>query len=348
MGYGNHTFTKAEWNYSTPKRELYAMYLACKQWRYHILGRTVTIHTDHKSLKDLNLKEPNGILARWLETIWELNLKVNWIPRSKNIVANALTHLIPKVVYMILLNDKEDQLNCIKEVHSGSIGGHFQLTKTYDLIRDKYYWPGMKKDIQNYINQCEYCQHYKPKNSNALRTTMTPLVSNKAWEIVGLDIVPFTLRNNEKKNALVMVDYFSKEIIAASLNSTKAEEIISKVEQELIWPKRCPSKIVSDRGPQLMSGEVRQWMESRAIEHSPTTAYHQQANGQVERMIQSLKQVVQNKLTQRMKWKEALKAACSSMNNFLRNSTTKYTLTKSYMVRNTTVPMTMISKQRGT
>jgi len=154
---------------------------------------------------------------------------------------------------------------------------------------------------------------------------MTPIVSNNAWEIVGLDIVPFTLRNNEKKNALVMVDYFSKEILATSLNSLKSEEVISKMEQELVWPKRCPSKIISDRGPQLMSGEIKQWMESRAIKHSPTTAYHQQANGQVERMIQSFKQVVQNKLTQRMKWKEALKAACSSMNNFLRNSTTKYT-----------------------
>ncbi len=40
------------------------------------------------------------------------------------------------------------RMRILKEVHDGS---HFGINRTRDMISEKYYWPGMSKDIQSYV-----------------------------------------------------------------------------------------------------------------------------------------------------------------------------------------------------
>ena len=46
---------------------------------------------------------------------------------------------------------KEQKNQLIKEAHSSAIGGHKGVEKTYNRIRQRYYWENMKLDIQKYI-----------------------------------------------------------------------------------------------------------------------------------------------------------------------------------------------------
>lgn len=69
MGYYSHTLSVKESEYSTPKKELYAIYQCCKHWRRLVSGRKFVIHTDAKSWEGLNLKNPKGIIAWWLMEI---------------------------------------------------------------------------------------------------------------------------------------------------------------------------------------------------------------------------------------------------------------------------------------
>ena len=39
------------------------------------------------------------------------------------------------------------RLNLIKEKHSGGLAGHFEIDKTLSLLKEKYYWPQMYKDV---------------------------------------------------------------------------------------------------------------------------------------------------------------------------------------------------------
>ena len=39
------------------------------------------------------------------------------------------------------------RLNLIKEKHSGGLAGHFGIDKTLSLLKEKYYWPQMYKDV---------------------------------------------------------------------------------------------------------------------------------------------------------------------------------------------------------
>ena len=35
--------------------------------------------------------------------------------------------------------------------------GHFGMAKTFDRVREQFYWPGMKKDVYEWVSSCEVC-----------------------------------------------------------------------------------------------------------------------------------------------------------------------------------------------
>ena len=50
------------------------------------------------------------------------------------------------------------RLNFIKEKNSGGLVGHFEIDKTLILLKEKYYWPEMYKDVQKFVKICGVCQ----------------------------------------------------------------------------------------------------------------------------------------------------------------------------------------------
>ena len=49
----------------------------------------------------------------------------------------------------------------IREVHSSGLSGHFGRDKTLFMIQEKYYWPQLKKDVENFVKRCQICQESK-------------------------------------------------------------------------------------------------------------------------------------------------------------------------------------------
>ena len=61
-------------------------------------------------------------------------------------------------------------LNLIEEKHSDGLA----RDRTLSLLKDKYYWPKMYKDAQNFVNICGVCQVAKGvSQNNSLYTTIS-------------------------------------------------------------------------------------------------------------------------------------------------------------------------------
>ena len=41
--------------------------------------------------------------------------------------------------------------------------GHLVLQRFLDLLKDKFYWPGMNDEMKNHIWNCDKCLHFKSK-----------------------------------------------------------------------------------------------------------------------------------------------------------------------------------------
>ena len=45
----------------------------------------------------------------------------------------------------------------IREVHGGSLAGHYGENKSAIMLRERYYWPGMERDVQDILKRCGTC-----------------------------------------------------------------------------------------------------------------------------------------------------------------------------------------------
>ena len=77
IAYGSRSLTKAERRYCVTRRELLAVVTFIKHFRTYLLGNKFTLRTDHGSLTWLcNFREPEGQLARWIESLQEYDFEI--------------------------------------------------------------------------------------------------------------------------------------------------------------------------------------------------------------------------------------------------------------------------------
>ncbi len=46
--------------------------------------------------------------------------------------------------------------------HDNPLAGHFGYLCTFELVRQKYHWPGISRNIKEYVNKCDTCHRIKP------------------------------------------------------------------------------------------------------------------------------------------------------------------------------------------
>ncbi|KAJ0936397.1 putative nucleotidyltransferase, Ribonuclease H [Helianthus annuus] len=98
----------------------------------------------------------------------------------------------------------------ILECHQGGLVGHFGRDKTMVLVRDRFYWPNLDKDVMRIIKRCRVCHIAKTQNTNQGLYTPLP-VPEGPWEDISLDFVLGLPRIRRMKDSImVVVDRFSK------------------------------------------------------------------------------------------------------------------------------------------
>ena len=84
LGYASRTLKKTQRNCCVTRRELLAVVHFVRHFRPYLYGRKFIIRIDHSSLQWLlNLKKPEGQLARWMETLSEYQFDIQHQPGKK-------------------------------------------------------------------------------------------------------------------------------------------------------------------------------------------------------------------------------------------------------------------------
>ncbi|KAL0378600.1 UNVERIFIED_CONTAM: Retrovirus-related Pol polyprotein from transposon [Sesamum radiatum] len=92
IAYASRQLRPHELNYPTHDLELAAIVHALKIWRHYLYGEKFQIFTDHKSLKYiLTQKELNLRQRRWIELLKDYDCTIDFHPGKANVVADALS-----------------------------------------------------------------------------------------------------------------------------------------------------------------------------------------------------------------------------------------------------------------
>lgn len=117
------------------------------------------------------------------------NTEWNFVENSIRINFNDPKYKVTVCSGERLVPPESERLQILKENHDSVIGGHRGKFKMLDIIKERFTWPGLRKDISQYIKSCPSCQRnksYSMKIKQPMCITDTP---TRAFEKIQMDIV---------------------------------------------------------------------------------------------------------------------------------------------------------------
>ena len=133
LSFYSHSFSLAQSRYSTFDRELQAIYLAIKHFRYFIEGRPFTIFTDHAPLCKAIFSRPQNSSPRQqrhLDFIAQFTSDLRYVKDEKNVVVDCLSHLTSSVFEE---NEAINFLEMAAAQQRDPIIDHIQTSRTNSL-----------------------------------------------------------------------------------------------------------------------------------------------------------------------------------------------------------------------
>ncbi len=176
----------------------------------------------------------------------------------------------------------------MKEIHDYE-GADLGFFKTWHLIKSRFYWPGMYRNVLQFTKSCQICQEYNRATtvpSGHLFPSFPPLMP---FHTAGIDFIgPFPLCIKHKY-ALVFICHTTRFLGAFSTSNCDSESAIKVLERELILVHSCRKRIVLDQGTHFNFKTFTEFAEKYGIELVFGPAYHHQFNGVVERANEAIK-----------------------------------------------------------
>ncbi|RWS01320.1 hypothetical protein B4U79_13335, partial [Dinothrombium tinctorium] len=213
----------------------------------------------------------------------------------------------------------------LKTYHDSPLfGGHFGVDKTYNKIYAKFWWKGMKADVEKYIASCHKCQIHKPPPGKPVGI-LKPISTIYPMEIIGIDFVgPIRETTRGNKYIIVAIDHFSSYLIAKAISEITAKVAADFVFEEIICRFGVPKTVLTDQGVQFQSKLFRELINAIGSKKLQTSSYHPQCNGKTERANQTIKMALKKYCSSDQRdWDKYLKMVVFAYNNS-KNATTGF------------------------
>ncbi len=205
--------------------------------------------TDHKNLQYLrDAKRLNPRQARWALFFTRFNFKISYRPGPRNVKADALSRIYApeevqeepeRIIPAELIASpiqwtsppvasenppaippgcppdhqyvpRTQRTPLIHSTHTSLGTGHPGVNNTLSLLRDRFWWPNMARDVRRFVQGCPDCAISKsPRHLPAGKLLPLP-IPNRPWSHLGVDFITDLPASDGNTCILVIIDRFSK------------------------------------------------------------------------------------------------------------------------------------------
>ncbi|GJU66869.1 reverse transcriptase domain-containing protein [Tanacetum coccineum] len=289
IAYASRQLKTHEKNYTTHNLELGAVMFDLKTWRHYMYGTKSCEIRYHPSKANvvadaLSMKErlkPRRVRALVMTVQIGMREKIQVAQsealKQENILMENLHGLDQQMekkegeslyfmdhIWVPLMGDV--RMIIMGETHKTKYSVHSGADKMYYDLRDRYWWPGMKRDIATYVSKCLTCSKVKAEHQRPSSLLQQPKIPE--WKLT------------KSAHFLAIREDYGTERLA----KIYVDEIVAR--------HGVPMSIILDRDERFTSRCWQTVQKALGMRLDMSTAYHPQTDGQSERTIQTLEDML--------------------------------------------------------
>ncbi|KAJ9538993.1 hypothetical protein OSB04_031726 [Centaurea solstitialis] len=180
------------------------------------------------------------------------------------------------------------------EAHQSKYSIHPGSDKMYKGLKEHYWWPGMKRDIATYASKCLTCAKVKAEHQKPSGLLQQPEIPEWKWEPISMDFVTKLPKTKKGHDTIwVIVDRLTKSAHFLPIKETYSIDKLARLYvDEVVMRHGVPISIISDRDSRFTSRFWQSLQAALGTRVDLSTAYHPQTDGQTERTIQTLEDML--------------------------------------------------------
>ncbi|GJR23238.1 putative reverse transcriptase domain-containing protein [Tanacetum coccineum] len=210
------------------------------------------------------------------------------------------------------------RITIMDEAHKSKYSVHPGADKMYYDLRDMYWWPGMKRDIATYVSKCLTCSKVKAEHQRPSGLLQQPEIPEWKWDKITMDFITKLPRSKNGHDTIwVIVDRLTKSAHFLAIREDYSTERLARIYiDEIVARHGVPVSIISDRDGRFTSRCWQTVQKALGTRLDMSTAYHPQTDGQSERTIQTLEDMLRACV---IDFGEKLKAATDRQKSYADN-----------------------------
>ncbi|GKD98279.1 reverse transcriptase domain-containing protein, partial [Tanacetum coccineum] len=269
IAYASRQLKIHEKNYTTHDLELGAVVFALKIWRHYLYGTKSIIYTDHKSLQHIfDQKELNMRQRRWIELFSDYDCEIRYHPGKANVVADAFSRKERvksrrvRAMSMTIQSSVKDKILVAQSKASKVENATAEMLRGRDQQMEK------KEDGGLYFIDRGWDSIDRLKHQRPLGLFQQHEIPEWKWDRNTMDFITKSPRRlQDDKLARIYID-------------------------EIVARHGVPVSIISDCDGRFTSRFWQTLQKALRTRLDMCTAYHPQTDGQSERTIQTLEDIL--------------------------------------------------------
>jgi hypothetical protein len=180
----------------------------------------------------------------------------------------------------------------MEAAHTDFLSGHRGALETKNRVRQEYYWPGLSRDIEDFVSKCDPCGRIKSQPALLVRTkpASITMASSPAFERIQIDVKgPLAPTTRGNVYIISFIDLATRYLEAFASPSQSTAAVATLLSEGVIARHGVPKQVFSDRGTCFTSTEFAQLVSgSLGAHHTLATAYAHWSSGAIERIHRNL------------------------------------------------------------